>query len=190
MFTILLIYLHNSKPMMLFFPMESRSSLLFRHLTSMLNDFTDDLPVLNIAPDLLRQRVLSVVVFAGQVDVDARALACKDLCVLAVLAEVDCCAVDLVEENGGQRADNLQGEVGALDDVDGRDERVNDDGCARGVVDGDSVCLAIDADGGVLAAGDEDGVVDFGVEFNDVAGVVEVVLSRWLVFEAVVYYER
>jgi hypothetical protein len=70
----------------------------------------------------------------------------------------------------------LQGEVGALDDVDRGDERVDDDGCARRVVDRNGVCLAIDTDGGVLAAGDEDGVVDLSIELDNLAGVVEVIL--------------
>ena len=67
----------------------------------MLDNLTDNLAVLDVAPDLLRQWVLGVVVLARQVDVDARALACEDLCVLAVLAKVYGCAVDLVEENSG-----------------------------------------------------------------------------------------
>lgn len=96
----------------------------------MLDDLTHHLAVLNPAPDLLRERVLRIVVLAREVDVDAGALACEDLCVLAVLAEVDGRAVDLVEEDCGEGADDLEGEVGAFDDVDGGDERVDDDGGA------------------------------------------------------------
>jgi hypothetical protein len=72
----------------------------------------------------------------------------------------------------------LEGEVGALDYVDRGDERIDDDGCAAGVVDGDGVGLAVDTDGSVLAAGNEDGVVDFSVELDDIAGVVEVILKK------------
>jgi hypothetical protein len=97
----------------------------------MLNNLTDNLPVLDVASNLLRQRVLRVVVLARQIDIDAGALACKDLCVLAVLAKVNGRAVNLVKKDGGQGADNLKCEVGALDDVDGGNERVDDDRGAR-----------------------------------------------------------
>lgn len=76
----------------------------------------------------------------------------------------------------------MEGEVGALDYVDRGDERIDDDGCAAGVVDGDGVGLAVDADGRVLAARDEDRVVDLCVQLDDVAGAVEVVLRRLLVW--------
>jgi hypothetical protein len=152
--------------------------LLYLHLTGMLNDFADKLAVLDVCPDLLRQRILTIVILTRQVDIDTRALAREDLRVLAILAEVDGRAVDLVEQHCGQGADDLEREVGALDDVDRGDERVDDDGCAARVIDGDGVGLAVDADGGVLAAGDEDGVVDFGVEFDDFARAVEVILRR------------
>jgi len=49
------------------------------HLPSMFHNLTNKLTILDIAPDLLRQRVLSVVVFGRQVDVDTTALACEDL---------------------------------------------------------------------------------------------------------------
>lgn len=97
----------------------------------MLDNLTNHLSILDPTPHLLGQGVLSIVVLAGQVDVDAGAFACEDLGVLAVLAEVDCCAVDLVEQDGGEGADDLEGEVGALDDVDRGDERVDDDRGAR-----------------------------------------------------------
>jgi hypothetical protein len=145
-------------------------------LTSMLNNLTNDLPILDPTPNLLWQRVFCVVILARQIDVDARALAGEDLCVLAFLAKVDCRTIDLVEEDGGQRADDLEGEVGALDDIDRGDERVDDDGGARRVVDGDGVSFAVDADGGVLAAGNEDGVVELGVELDNLRGAVEVIL--------------
>ena len=131
-------------------------SRTYSHLTSMLHNLTHHLPILDKAPNLLRQRVLAIIVLGGQVDINAGALAGEDLGILAVLAEVDGRAIDLVEEHGGQGADDLEGEVGALDDVDRGDEAVDDDGGARRVVDGDGVGLAVDADGCVLAARDED----------------------------------
>jgi len=45
----------------------------------MFHNLTNKLTILDIAPDLLGQRVLSVVIFGRQVDVDTTALACKDL---------------------------------------------------------------------------------------------------------------
>jgi hypothetical protein len=147
----------------------------------MLHNLTNNLAPLNVAPNLLRQRILAIIILSGQVDIDARALAGEDLRVLAVLAEVDGSTIHLIEEHGGQGADDLEGEVGALDDVDRGDEAVDDDGGARRVVDGDGVGLAVDADGRVLAARNEDRVVDFGVQLDDVAGAVEVVLVMLLV---------
>ena len=148
----------------------------------MLHNLAHNLAILDEAPDLLGQRVLAIIVLGGEVDVDARALAGEDLRVLAVLAEVDSRTIHLIEEHGGQGADDLESEVGALDDVDGGDEAVDDDGGARRVVDGDGVGLAVDADGRVLAARDEDRVVDLCVQLDDVAGAVEVVLRRLLVW--------
>jgi hypothetical protein len=143
----------------------------------MLHNLTNNLAPFDIAPNLLRQRILAIIILGGQVDIDARALAREDLRVLAVLTEVDGRAIHLIEEHGGQGADDLEGEVGALDDVDRGDEAVDDDGGARRVVDGDGVGLAVDPDGRVLAARDEDRVVDFRVQLDHVAGAVEVVLG-------------
>lgn len=149
---------------------------LHLHLASMLYNLTDNLAILDVTPDLLGKRVLRVIVLSREIDVNAGALAGEDLGVLGVLSEVDGSAVDLVEEDGGEGADDLEGEVGALDDIDGGDEGVDDDGRAGGVVDGDSVCFAVDADSGVLAARDKDGMVDLCVELDDVTWVVEVIL--------------
>lgn len=84
----------------------------------MLYNLAHNLAILDKTPNLLGERVLAVIILAGQVDVDAGALARENLRVLAVLAEVDGCAVDLVEQDRGQGADDLEGKVGALDDVD------------------------------------------------------------------------
>jgi hypothetical protein len=48
------------------------------NLTSVFYNLADKLAVLDIAPDLLWQRVLGVVVLGRQVDVHATALACED----------------------------------------------------------------------------------------------------------------
>lgn len=70
----------------------------------------------------------------------------------------------------------MQRKVGALDDIDGADERVDDERCAGRVIEREGVCLAVDADGGVFAARDEDRVVDLGVDLDGFGGGVEVVL--------------
>jgi len=45
----------------------------------MFHNLTNKLTILDVAPDLLRQRVLRVVIFGRQVDVDTTALAGEDL---------------------------------------------------------------------------------------------------------------
>ena len=88
----------------------------------MLNDLTNYLSVLDPTPDLFREWVLGVIILTWQVDVDARTLACENLCILTVFAQINGCPIDLVEEYGRQSANDLQSEVRALDDVDGGDE--------------------------------------------------------------------
>lgn len=62
----------------------------------MLNNLANDLPILNIAPQLLWQRIFNIIILGRQVDVHTRALACEDLCGQGVLGQVHCCAIDLV----------------------------------------------------------------------------------------------
>ena len=63
----------------------------------MLHNLVDQLSILDVALELLRDGVLLVIVVAGrQVDVDAAGFTCEDLGVERVLGEVDCRAVDLV----------------------------------------------------------------------------------------------
>jgi len=56
----------------------SRTHAGKHRLTSVFYNLANKLAVLDIAPDLLRQRVLGVVVFGGQIDVYATALACEN----------------------------------------------------------------------------------------------------------------
>lgn len=133
--------------------------------------------------DLGRQRdLLVVVVRAGDdVEVDAGAFAGEDLGGYALLGEVDLGAVDLVHQDGGDGAQDLEGEVLGLDDVDGGDEGVDDEGEAVGVFDGDGVGLALDDDGGVAAAGNEDGVRHGGFDLDGLGLFFEVFLGLRLV---------
>jgi ketosteroid isomerase-like protein len=148
----------------------------YQRLAGVFDNLADDLAILDIAPDLLGQWVLRVIVRVGYVDVDARALAGKDFRVERLLSEVDGGAINLVQQDGWQSAKHLQGEVGTFNHIDCADHRVDDERCAGGVVQGQGICLAVDADGCVLAAGDEDGVVDLSVDFNHFRRAIEVVL--------------
>ena len=122
----------------------------------MFHNLTNQPPILDKTPNLLGQRILHVVLLSGQINIDARALTRKDLCVKRVFREIHSGAIDLVEQNGGQGTEDLESEVGAFDDVDGANEGVNDEGGAGRVVEGEGVGFAVDADCGVFAAGDED----------------------------------
>jgi len=122
-------------------------------LPSVLHDLADKFSVFDISPDLLGHRALGKVrVGRGEVDVDARRLAGEYFCVGRVLAQVNDGVVDLVEEEGRQGTQDLESEARALDDVDGADEGVDDDGRLFRVVNGDGICLAVDANVGVFAA--------------------------------------
>jgi len=60
----------------------------FSALSSVLHDLADQLSVLDVTPELLRDRALGIIailVFRRQVDVDARALAGEDFRVCTVL---------------------------------------------------------------------------------------------------------
>ena len=123
--------------------------------TSMLHDLTNQLPIPNHALHLLRQRPLHVIVivaFPRHDDIDARAQTREDLRPETFAAEIEGRAVDLVEHDGRQGAEDLHLELGALDDVDGGDEGVDDEGDGGAVVERDGVGFAVDADGGFRAA--------------------------------------
>lgn len=144
----------------------------------MLNDLVDQNAVLHVCLDLLGNGAfLGIIVgslLRGEHDVDCSALAGEDLGGQALLAQVDGSAIDLVQEEGGDDTVYLEGELGGLDDVKAADERVDDEGEAGAVVDGDGVGLVVDLDDSLVAARDEDRVVLLRVDLNDLAGVVEV----------------
>lgn len=157
----------------------------------MVHNLTDQHPIPDHTPDLLGQGTFAIIVVvrpAGQIDIDGRALAGKELGPQTLGAEIDGRAVDLIEQDSGQGAEDLEGEIGAFDDVDGGDETVDDEGDVGAVVERDGVCLVEDADGGFGAAGNEDGLVDGGVDFEVALGWGIVVLDD--PFVAVEFFAR
>lgn len=167
--------------------------LLLLFSAGVLDDLVDESAVLDVALDLFWDGtflgVFICTLLGWEHDVDRGAFAGEDLRVQTLAAEVDGCAVDLVEEDGGDDAVDLQGELGRLDDFQAADEGVDDDGETGAVVDGDGVCLVGDLDDGLVAAADQDRVVLLSRDLDDFAGVVEVLdeplvgfqlLTRWL----------
>lgn len=159
----------------------------------MLDDLVDENAVLDVALDLFGEGTflgIFVGAFLGwKHDVDRGAFAGEDFCVQTLGTEVDGRAIDLVEENGGNDAVNLQGELGRLNDLQAADEGVDDDGETGAVVDGDGICFARDLDDGLVTATDQDRVVLLSRDLDDLAGVVKVLdeplvgfqlLTRWL----------
>ena len=97
---------------------------LFPHpaSTRVFHNLTLNLPILcNISSNLLWQRnLLALIVLPLQQDqINTRCFAREELCLVALLAEVDSCPVYLVHEDGREGAFDLESEVGAFDDVDG-----------------------------------------------------------------------
>jgi hypothetical protein len=88
------------------------------------------LPFVVVGADLRGQRqFLVVLVGAGDdVQVDARGLAGEDLGTGGLLTEIDGSTVDLIQHDSGNGTVDLELKVGGLDDVDGGDEGVNDEG--------------------------------------------------------------
>jgi len=94
-------------------------------LTRMLNNFVDQLAILDISPDLFGHRALEVVgiiriILGWQHNVDTGAFARKDLRVEALVAEVDLSSIDLIQQDGGEGAENLKCKIRALDNIDRR----------------------------------------------------------------------
>lgn len=91
----------------------------------MIHNLAHHLPILDIALDLLRQRTLRIILdfipvaLAGDIDVDAGALAREELGRLTAWSEIHRRAVNLVEENRRQAAEDLHREPRGLDHVDG-----------------------------------------------------------------------
>lgn len=146
-------------------------------LTRVLDNLADELAILDISANLFWERDLLVIIFLGlrrKVDVDAGTLGGEDLGVETLLGEVDCSAINLVEQDGGEGSEDLKGEVGALDDIDGGNQCINDNASARTVVDADGVGLANQADSSVLAVCDENGLRNGDFDLNRGVGVFEI----------------
>ena len=128
----------------------------------MLHDLAPDLAIwTHHAPNLLWQSTFPEVILAllaldRDIDVDAAAFTRKHLRGQTRRAEIDLRAIDLVQQDGRQTAEHLDGDVGRFDDVDGRDERVEDQIQSVAVVDRDGVAFASYADRGGFTARDED----------------------------------
>ena len=143
----------------------------------MLDNLADELAILEVTAELLGKRALLVVLLLGlgrQVDVDARALGGVYLGVQAVLGKIDGGTIDLVEHDSGKATQDLEAEVGTLDDIDGGDEVVDDEVGAWTVVDADGVGLADQANARVLALCDENRLGDGDLDFDETLGVFKV----------------
>lgn len=152
--------------------------LLLLFSAGVLDDLVDESAVLDVALDLFWDGtflgVFICTLLGWEHDVDRGAFAGEDLRVQTLAAEVDGCAVDLVEEDGGDDAVDLQGELGRLDDFQAADEGVDDDGEAVAVVNGDGVCFVRHLEDGLVTAGNQDGLVLLGWYLNDASGIIEV----------------
>lgn len=146
------------------------ANLPFSSLTSMLHNLRHKLPILYIRPELLRHRRLRIILLlllhGRQIHINTRTFTREDLRIQTILAQVDTRSIHLIQQNRRHLLQDLHRETRALDHVHGRDEGVEDERGLGGVVDGDCVCFAVDAESRAFAFGDEDGVVDFGVDFD------------------------
>ncbi len=167
--------LHSSHP-----PFNHQSQLLYykknnQFLPSMLYNLRNHLPIPHKTPQLLWQGLLHIVVVRESpwhVDVDTSTLACQDFRVERLGAEIDYCSIDLVKHDGWQHTQHLHLKFGALDDIDGTDERVNDQGALHAVVHRYGVRFPDDSDGSFGAAGNKDRVVDCSVYLQHLARIV------------------
>ena len=90
----------------------------------------------------------------------------------------------MVQEDGGHDSIDLDLEFGGFDDVEARDERVDEDGEIRAVVDGDGVRFAGDLDDALGAPGEEDALRQLCLDLHDVwAGVVVVLDNPFVAVE-------
>lgn len=132
------------------------------YLTGVIDDLVDDVALLLVVvgADLEGEGELAVVVVGAgdNVEVDAGGLGGEDAGAAALLAEVDLGAVELVEHDGGQGAEHLQREVGRLDHVHRRHQRVHHQRQPRRVLDRHRVRLALDDHRRVAAPADQDRV--------------------------------
>ena len=153
----------------------------------MINNLTNDLAILDVGPELFGKRTLFGIVVGSLLgrkhNVHRRTLAGKDLCAQALLVQVDNSAVDLVEQERGDDAVDLQGELGRFDDVQTTDQGVDDNGQAAAIVDGNGIGLVVDLDDGFVAARYENGVGPIGGDFDDFTRVVKVFDNPFFAFK-------
>lgn len=138
-------------------------------LPSVFHNLRDQSSIPNVTAELLWHWLFPVIVFffgGRQVDVDGCAFACEDLSAQAIGAQVYRTAVHLVEQDCWHDAEDLNGEFWTFDDVDRGDEGVKDDVRFLRVVDCDGIGLSVDANRGVLAFGDENGLIEFCMDFD------------------------
>lgn len=144
----------------------------------MLHDLAHQHTVLDVALELLGQRAL-LGIFIGalrrrKVDIDSGGFASEDLSVEALRAKVNSSTINLIHQQSRDRAVDLHSELGALDDVETADKRVDDEGETNTVVDCNGVCLVGDLDDGFVAAGNQDGLVLLRGDLDDLARGIEV----------------
>lgn len=100
-------------------------------LAGMLDNLAYQGTILDVALDLFGDRALLGIIIGSilrrEHDVNGSALAGEDLSAETLLAEIDGSAVDLIQQDGGDEAVDLQSELGALDDVEAADKGVDDD---------------------------------------------------------------
>lgn len=93
----------------------------------MLHDNSDQLPISHDSLHLLRDSLLLedplLLSFDGDADIDRTSFRSDDLYVERLLREVDLTAVGTVDENGGDSAENLDGERGRGGNRQGRNSR-------------------------------------------------------------------
>lgn len=152
----------------------------------MLHNLADHRPITHHALDLLGERTLPpifLLCLPGYVDVDRRALTREDFRPQALLSQVQRCAINLIEHDRGQFAKHLHLKPRRFDNVHGRHEGIDEEGDRRGGVNGNGICLVKDANRSLRAAGDEDGVRNLSVDFEDFGRGVEVLDNPFVAIE-------
>ena len=138
------------------------------HSPSMLHNLRQNLPILrNSRLQLLRQRKLLIIpliirrlITHNNIQINSRALTMEQFRVQTILAQINLRSIHGIHEDCGKRAEDLESEVRGFDDIDRGDERVDYEGQAGRVVDGDGVCFSFDYDGCFGAATNENGMGD------------------------------
>ena len=121
----------------------------------MLNNLTNNLPLTNDTLYLLWQRSFRIIILfarARDIQIHRRTLTGKNLRPQTLPSEINLRRVDLIEHYRWQGAQDLHFEFGGFNYIDAAYEGVNNEREGGGVVNGDGVCFADDADGGFCAA--------------------------------------